>query len=176
MLCNVLFRGPCLSLAVALGLAIAGCDGGSGGQGGSGGTGDTGGAGGAMTGGGGAGGSGGQGGSGGTGGVAVQTGDFAFTVVYEGAQTGTLTVAAFTSFPPAGPPEAFQVYDMPVFPQMGKLVELDPGTDYYVLAVLDVGSNNPQMPGPEDPYTATMPPVQVTAGTETPIELTLTDP
>ncbi|MEZ4311649.1 MAG: hypothetical protein R3F14_26755 [Polyangiaceae bacterium] len=57
-----------------------------------------------------------------------------------------------------------------------KLVGLETGKQYYVLAVLDVGSNNPQSPGPEDPYMVTMPPVDVVGNGEVAVELTLTDP
>lgn len=175
---KIIGRGLWVALALALGMA--GCDDGSDGSGGKGGTagsgggtasGGTGGMGGA---GGGQGGTG--GGQGGTGGAEVQLGDIDVTVQYAGMQTGTLSIAAFTSFPPMGPPLAAQSYDMPVFPQTGKLIGLETGKPYYVVAILDVGSNNPQSPGPEDLVSFTMMPVDIVANSAVPVELTLTDP
>jgi len=175
--------GLCLSVMFGLAIAAGGCDGGSGGEGGTGGTGGgaggtggTGGTGGeATTGGGGAGGGTGGGGTGGTGGMEVQLGDIAVTVKYAGVETGTLSIAAVTSFPPSGPPVAFQSIEMPVFPQSAKLIGLETGKPYYVVAVLDIGNNNPQMPGAEDLVAITMPAVEIVANGEVPVELTLTD-
>jgi hypothetical protein len=105
----------------------------------------------------------------------VQLGDLAVTVNYAGMETGTLSVAAVTSFPPMGPPVAFQSDDMPVFPATLKLIGLETGKPVYVVAVLDIGNNNPQSPGAEDLLAITMPPVDVVADTETAVELTLMD-
>ena len=111
----------------------------------------------------------------GTGGAAVMLGDVDVTVNYAGAQTGTLSVAAITSFPPMGPPVAFQSVKMPMFSQKVTLIGLEAPKDYYIVAVLDIGNNNPQSPGPEDLVAITMPAVKVVANKATAVELTLKD-
>lgn len=168
-------KGLFFSMISALALTAFGCgDGGGSGSAGTAGTGGGGGQGG--TGGtAGAGGTGGSAGTAGSGGTAVELGDIAFTIEYAGVQTGTLSVAGFPSFPPAGPPVAYQSYPMPMFPQTGKLTGLEVGKPVYVVAVLDIGNNNPQSPGPEDLSTATMPPVDIVASTEVMVKLTLMD-
>ena len=111
----------------------------------------------------------------GTGGAAVMLGDVDVTVNYAGAQTGTLSVAAITSFPPMGPPVAVQSVKMPMFSQKVTLIGLEAPKDYYIVAVLDIGNNNPQLPGPEDLVAITMPAVKVVANKATAVELTLKD-
>jgi hypothetical protein len=111
----------------------------------------------------------------GTGGAAVMLGDVDVTVNYAGAQTGTLSVAAITSFPPMGPPVAFQSIKMPMFSQKVTLIGLEAPKDYYIVAVLDIGNNNPTNPGPEDLVAITMPAVKVVADKATAVELTLKD-
>jgi hypothetical protein len=123
---------------------------------------------------GGAGGAGGAGGQGGTGGMQDLRGDYEVTVEYGGTEMGTLNIAVFTSWPPAGPPKAFNQTMMPTFPVTKTLSNIPVGS-YYVVAILDIGSNNPQSPGPEDLVTPTMMAVEVTANTKTPVTLTLTD-
>ena len=166
-----------LAFVVTGALFLAGCgdsSSGAGGSGGSGGQGTT-----TTTdtttasGGGGAGGATATGGAGGS--TEVQLGDVAVTVNYAGAQTGTLNIAALTSFPPSGPPVAFQTFPTPVFPQMGKLTGIEVGKPVYVLAVLDIGNDNPQSPGPEDLVAITMPPVDLVANGEVQVDLTLMD-
>ncbi len=114
-------------------------------------------------------------GAGGGGGAAVMLADVQVKVNYAGTQTGTLSIAAITSFPPMGPPVAFQSFKMPVFPQKGTLIGLEAPKDYYFVAVLDIGNNNPQSPGPEDLVAITMPAVKVTADKPVMVELTLMD-
>ncbi|MEP7120988.1 MAG: hypothetical protein ABJE95_08770 [Byssovorax sp.] len=111
----------------------------------------------------------------GSGGAAVMLADVDVTVNYAGTQTGTLSIAAVTSFPPMGPPVAFQSFKMPMFPQKGMLIGLEVPRDYYIVAVLDIGNNNPQSPGPEDLVAITMPAVKLTAGAAAKVDLTLTD-
>ncbi len=124
---------------------------------------------------GGTGGTGGAGGMGGMGGMPMMPGSADVTVNYAGAQTGTLSIAAFKQFPPmslpagVAPPEA-----MPTFPEMGTILDLPPGT-YYFTAILDIGNNNPMSPGPEDLQAVTMPPVEVMPGMAAKVELTLMD-
>ncbi len=170
--------GSSLSLVLVGALALGGCgDGGSGsgGSGGSGGQGTTTGTD-TTTSAGGQGGTGGAaGGSGGAGGQEIALGDVAVTVNYAGAQTGTLSIAAITTFPPSGPPVAFQSYPTPVFPATGKLIGIEVDKPVYVLAVLDIGDNNPQSPGPEDLVAITMPPVDLVANGEVTVDLTLMD-
>lgn len=171
-------QGSCLSLVFAFALALGGCgDGGSGagGSGGSGGQGTTTGTD-TTTSAGGQGGSGGAtGGSGGAGGQEVALGDVAVTVNYAGAQTGTLSIAAITMFPPSGPPVAYQSYPTPAFPATGKLIGIEVDKPVYVLAVLDIGDNNPQSPGPEDLVAITMPAIDLVANGEVAVDLTLMD-
>jgi hypothetical protein len=114
-------------------------------------------------------------GAGGSGGAAVMLADVEVTVNYAGTQTGTLSIAAITSFPPMGPPVAFQSFKVPMFPQKGTLIGLEVPKDYYILAVLDIGNNNPQSPGPEDLVAITMPAVKVTADKPVMVDLTLMD-
>lgn len=72
------------------------------------------------------------------------------TVNYDGAQTGNLTIAAFSMWPPAGPPSAFEgPTAMPTFPATAGLSGLAAG-DYTVVAILDIGGDNPTTPGEED--------------------------
>ncbi|MFS8065040.1 MAG: hypothetical protein ACMG6S_01585 [Byssovorax sp.] len=111
----------------------------------------------------------------GTGGAAVMLGDVDVTVNYAGAQTGTLSVAAITSFPPMGPPVAFQSIKMPMFSQKVTLIGLEAPKDYYIVAVLDIGNNNPTNPGPEDLVAITMPAVKVVADKAIAVDLTLKD-
>ena len=114
-------------------------------------------------------------GAGGSGGAAVLLGDVDVTVSYTGAQTGTLSIAAVSMFPPMGPPVAFQSFKMPMFPQKGTLIGLEVPKDYYLVAVLDIGDNNPQSPGPEDLVAITMPAVKVTPDKGPAVQLTLVD-
>jgi hypothetical protein len=113
-------------------------------------------------------------GTGGAGGAAPKTGKIEITVAYAGAQTGTLSVAAVTSFPPTGAPVAYQSNKTPTFPAQIELIGLDPGT-YYLAAVLDIGNNNPQAPGAEDLVAVTMPPVTVLGNDAPMVSLTLMD-
>lgn len=126
-----------------------------------------------MGGAGGAGGGGG-GGSAGAGGGQVELSNLEVTVEYAGMNTGSLSIAAFKQFPPMGPPLAFVVEPMPMFPVKKTLMGLEAG-DYYITAILDIGNNNPQMPGPEDLQALTMPPVKVMGMSPPPVTLTLKD-
>jgi hypothetical protein len=129
-----------------------------------------------STGGGGSAGEGGSAGAGGAGGAGGQLvlSDLEVKVEYAGVNTGTLSIAAFKQFPPMGPPLAFVQDKMPMFPVTKKLIGLEPG-DYFITAILDIGNNNPQMPGPEDLQALTMPPVKVMGMNPPPVTLTLMD-
>ena len=116
-----------------------------------------------------------SGGAGGSGGVAVMLGDVEVTVNYAGAQTGTLSVAAITMFPPMGPPVAFQTMKTPTFPAKLTLIGLEAPKDYYIVAVLDIGNNNPTTPGPEDLVAITMPAVKINADQANKLDITLKD-
>jgi hypothetical protein len=113
--------------------------------------------------------------AGGSGGAAILLGDVDVTVSYTGTKTGTLSIAAVSMFPPMGPPVAFQSFKMPTFPQQGTLIGLEAPKDYYLVAVLDIGDNNPQSPGPEDLVAITMPAVKVTPDKGPAVQLTLVD-
>lgn len=101
-------------------------------------------------------------------------GDILVEVTYAGAQVGTLSLAAVTSFPPMGPPLASVTDAAPVFPFTGTLKGLEPG-DYYVAAVLDIGNDNPQQPGPEDLVAFTPTPTTIVGGDTPMVALTLMD-
>lgn len=103
--------------------------------------------------------------------------DVEVTVVYEGTATGTLNVVAITEFPPMGPPVAVASDMAPVFPYVATLGDLEAG-EYIIFATLDVGGNNPTIPGPEDPQSDVMMPVTVVVDGPGPFmaEVTLVDP
>jgi len=104
----------------------------------------------------------------------LKLGDIIVNVTYDGAQVGTLSLAAVTSFPPQGPPQASVIEMAPVFPFTGTLKGLEP-KDYYVAAVLDIGNNNPQSPGPEDLVAFTPMPVTIVGDDMPMIDLVLMD-
>lgn len=103
--------------------------------------------------------------------------DIEVTVTYEGMATGTLSVVALTEFPPMGPPVAVASEMMPTFPYAATLNDLEVG-EYIIFAVLDVGNDNPTIPGPEDPVADGTMPVMVTVDGPGPFmaEVTLNDP
>lgn len=101
--------------------------------------------------------------------------DIEVMVTYEGMETGLLNVVALTSWPPAGPPVAAASEMDPAFPWSGTLNDLEAG-EWYVAAVLDVGADNPTVPGPEDLVAVTEMPVVVDGPGPFMVELTLMDP
>lgn len=103
--------------------------------------------------------------------------DIEVTVSYAGPETGTLNVVAITEFPPMGPPVAIASDMAPVFPWTGTLNDLEAG-EYIIFATLDVGGNNPTIPGPEDPQSDTAMPVTVVVDGPGPFQadVTLVDP
>jgi hypothetical protein len=125
------------------------------------------------------GGSGGEGGgSGGQGGSTGELSDVEVTVNYMGMVMVTdkdaLNVAAFEVGKPMGIPPAFFTQKNPMFPVKGTLNDLEPGS-YNIIAVLDVGGNNPSMPGPEDLVGATSMPVEVTGSAGQTAVITIMD-
>lgn len=70
-------------------------------------------------------------------------------VLYEGSLDGSLIVGAFTSFPPQAGPVSFVSFPTPTFPAEYELTYV-PAGDYYVIATLDVGRDDPTAPGDED--------------------------
>jgi hypothetical protein len=121
---------------------------------------------------GGTGGAGGNGGAGGQGGGQVALGDIEVTVAYTGAKTGPVAIAAFTNFPPMGPPLAVTAEPMPKFPLKATLTGLEAGT-YYVIAFLDAPPASGNSPGKEDPQAVSMPAVQVKGNDKPTVTLTL---
>lgn len=103
--------------------------------------------------------------------------DVEVTVAYEGELTGTLNVVAITEFPPMGPPVAVASEMAPVFPYVATLNDLEAG-EYIIFATLDVGGDNPTIPGPEDPQSDVVMPVTVVVDGPGPFmaEVTLLDP
>jgi len=103
--------------------------------------------------------------------------DIEVTVNYAGTETGTLNVVAITEFPPSGPPVAVASDAAPTFPYAATLNNLEVG-EYIIFATLDVGANNPTIPGAEDPISDVMMPVVVTVDGPGPFqaEVTLNDP
>ncbi len=100
--------------------------------------------------------------------------DVTVNVTYAGEQTGTLSAAAVLNFPPQGPPLAAASDDMPTFPWSGTLNDLENG-EYYIVAILDIGSDNPQSPGPEDLVSFTPMPITID-GADVVVDLELVDP
>lgn len=96
------------------------------------------------------------------------------TIEYAGAAEGTLLAAAFTSFPPQGPPGAFAQDSSPVFPDTLVLEGLEPST-VYVLGFLDVDPPSPTQPGPED-LTVWSDGLTLVESETTTVTLTLVDP
>ncbi len=136
-----------------------------------------------ATGAGGAGGAGGGtggegGGTGGQGGSTGELSDVEVTVNYMGMVMVTdkdaLNVAAFEAGKPMGIPPAFFTQMNPMFPVKGTLNDLEPGS-YNIIAVLDIGGNNPSMPGPEDLVGLTSMPVEVTGSAGQTADITIMD-
>jgi len=68
---------------------------------------------------------------------------------YTGDATGPLVVAAFTSWPPLGPPSAFEQLPNPSFPEAISFPNLAAGT-YTILAFIDVDGSGPMAATPAD--------------------------
>ena len=82
------------------------------------------------------------------GGDAPLTG-FDLEIQYTGALTGPLIVGAFSSWPPFGPPSAFDQIPNPTFPARVSLPQLEGGT-YTILAFIDVDNSGPMSPTDAD--------------------------
>lgn len=67
---------------------------------------------------------------------------FDLNIQYTGSETGPLIVAAFTSWPPFGPPSAFEQVPNPSFPARVSFPQLAAGA-YTVLAFIDVDNSGP---------------------------------
>ena len=70
-------------------------------------------------------------------------------VNYGGDATGTLVVALFTQWPPAGPPSAFKLLDAPNYPELIDFSDVEPG-DYVAIAFIDVDNSGPMAPTEAD--------------------------
>lgn len=120
----------------------------------------------------------GVGGGGGAGGGSAAVGDIEVTVNYMGMTMVTdkdsLNVAAFKAGEPLGQPPAFFVKKDPMFPVTDLLKGLEPGA-YDIYAILDIGSNNPSMPGPEDLMATSMMAVEVKGNDKPTITVTIMD-
>jgi hypothetical protein len=127
---------------------------------------------------GGTGGAGGEGGGGGAGGGMVMLGDIEVTVNYMGmvmvTDMDSLNVAAFEEGKPMGIPPAFFTQKNPMFPVKGTLKGLEPAM-YNIIAVLDIGSNNPSVPGAEDLVGMSSMPVEVMGGDAPTVDITIMD-
>ena len=64
------------------------------------------------------------------------------TISYTGTETGPLVVGAFSSWPPLGPPSAFEQIPNPSFPVSLSFSQLSAG-NYTVLAFIDVDNSGP---------------------------------
>ena len=89
-------------------------------------------------------------------------------ISYTGSQTGPLVIAAFTSWPPAGPPSAFEQIPSPTFPERVTLPDLAAGT-YTLLTFIDVDGSGPMAPSQADVQSR----IEVTFPFATPIEINL---
>ena len=81
---------------------------------------------------------------------AAAPGEVTGTVDYDGESTGNLLVGLFTSDPPMGPPVAFTTIESVTWPATFTFTVGDEGGDHNVVAIFDVGADNPAIPGPED--------------------------
>jgi hypothetical protein len=95
------------------------------------------------------------------------------SVHYDGDGDGALIIGVFTEFPPMSGPVAFHSVPQPTWPETFELSPVPAGT-YYAVATLDIGRDNPTMPGPEDLQTPS-PPITVSDETGAWVELTLHD-
>ncbi|NUQ74157.1 MAG: hypothetical protein HUU21_11430 [Polyangiaceae bacterium] len=85
-----------------------------------------------------------------------------------------LNVAAFEVGKPMGVPPAFFAKMNPMFPEKGTLSDLKPGS-YNILAVLDIGGNNPSAPGPEDLVGMSSMAIEIVGSDVQSAEITITD-
>jgi hypothetical protein len=97
------------------------------------------------------------------------------TVTYEGSGVGRLTVGVWPTTPPMGPPAEFFAVDDATFPIDYELEGLAAGT-YYIGATLDIGSDNPTIPGTNDPRLFPTDPIVIAGGDTHERDITLTDP
>ena len=70
-------------------------------------------------------------------------------IKYNGSENGPLVVAAFSSWPPLGPPSAFEQRPTPNYPEAIDFPNLSAGT-YTILAFIDVDNSGPMMPTDAD--------------------------
>jgi len=87
-------------------------------------------------------------GGGGTGGGEVPPGSD-LEIRYTGAEQGPLVVAAFSSWPPLGPPSAFEQLPTPSYPTGVSFPQLSAGR-YTILAFIDVDGSGPMAATPAD--------------------------
>jgi pimeloyl-ACP methyl ester carboxylesterase len=71
------------------------------------------------------------------------------TITYSGSASGPLVVAAFTSWPPLGPPSAFEQETNPTYPVSVSFPQLDAGT-YTILIFIDVDGSGSMSPTDAD--------------------------
>ena len=70
-------------------------------------------------------------------------------VTYGGSENGPLIVAMFNSWPPMGPPAAFEQIPAPNFPERVEFPALQAG-DYTAMVFIDVDGSGPMSPTAED--------------------------
>lgn len=97
-------------------------------------------------------------------------------VTYAGSADGSLLIGVFdwddaSPSQPMGPPRELVPVTTPTFPHPYELRAIRPGS-YFVGAVLDIGRDNPTIPGPEDLEVYT-PRIELAAGDELVIDLAL---
>jgi hypothetical protein len=82
----------------------------------------------------------------------VPAGKIIGTISYAGTQTGSLVVGLYQSCPPLGPPYNMiaATFTDPVFPQDFELKDITDTGKFRVVAIYDIGKNNPMSPGAED--------------------------
>jgi pimeloyl-ACP methyl ester carboxylesterase len=90
------------------------------------------------------------------------------TITYSGSASGPLVVAAFTSWPPIGPPISFEQEASPTYPVSISFPQLDAGT-YTILAFIDVDESGSMSPTDADIQAR----VEVQWPTESAIEINL---
>lgn len=96
-------------------------------------------------------------------------------VEYAGGKSGTMHVGLWKTPPWDGFPDSSKVDDFPTFPYELQLLSVIPG-QYTVGVYLDVGSDNADKPGPDDPQYISSTQVTVTEQAGAYTEITLVDP
>ncbi len=96
-------------------------------------------------------------------------------VAYAGGKSGTMHVGLWKGATYVGGPDSSKVDEFPTFPYEVQLLSVLAG-DYTLTTYLDLGSDDPDKPGADDPAATGAAPVHVTDQVGARVEITLVDP